>query len=1010
MTTTTRKFGAPAGAPGIEITEQPGINSLSAQTYGTTACFGVLKRGPMGVAVPIGSKNDYNATFGDPGDLTWHLYKSGLHQCPDFVDGYFSSGGSAGQLWVTRLDMGGKAKKASLTLKSRTGDAVLKVTAANEGRWAGDKIEIKPTPVIFATIRTFTIIAPGIESNELIDATASFSTQLGGNIGTEYKIISNTAANPDSGEVVVTVGAQFDLLADGVAGPTALTGLAQYDRYTQIAGTSSFALTKNITGTVSLNNYTIVGTGTQFVSELKVGSTVYESGESRIVTSITSNTTLTIDYPFSNIGNGLTLATDNNILVGSLTVGAESNYVADLSVGDTVYALVNGELQGRRVAAITSASELRLESGFTEELPLGTVIQIENYLITGTGTAFNTEVQVGQYIVDPNRQGDKALVVAVNSATEIEVDTQFSSSFSDMELTKQNQLVKIVLNPSSPIEGLTVEITQGVRYPATHFGMRVYFNGSLAMNPILDASLDPDDPQGLFIENLVNNTDVIARKEGVNYTRWINVESLWNSAYTTSPDNDVRPANGAGEILVIAQNRFYTDADFDYQLAKGRFVFPDPYKQPRSFFRVQEVASPLLLEGSVSAASGSVIVTGVNTNFRSVFAPGDYFYAPGMKVVRKILSIQSDSQITVDSLIPDGIPASSVGYKLGWIEVDRSYNLSAITEVGNRFFVEYPQQMVGGYDGDTSNILPYYFTQYADIDRNHLQNATFGRNVGLIRIATPGEDSLTVQKPFAQYAAEKAYEYRAEIPSYVTTSSAAEAFVNNDLGRNDFISVAYPSYGWIASPLGSGERFITLSGEIMGGESRTAVVNEGYHVPYAGLEASLARVLRLPFNVNPPDEATLNMAGIQPIKSNGGNAVVFGARCPSNSSIFTFLHVRRIQSHFVQYFQNARPLMAMLFKPNQPLISEYWQMILDNWANTEYRKGTFSKHLSFNQAVQITVGIKGNAISSVGDSKDKLIEALNGSHKISIRYVAAGIVERIAIDIGPDGLVEEWGG
>jgi hypothetical protein len=1010
MVTLTRKFGAPAGAPGIEVTEQPGINALASQTYGTTALFGVLKRGPMGVAVPINSKNEYNQTFGDPKDSTWHLFKSSNHQAPDFVDGYFSAGGSAGQLWITRLDVGGKAKKASVQIKSRTGDSVLRVIAANEGRWAGYKIDIPFTPVIYATTRTFTILAPGVESNELIDAIVTFSTQLGGNIGSEYKIVSNTAANPDSGEVIVTVGSQFDLLGDGVAGPTALTGTATYERYSQISGTSSFAATKALTGTVSLNNYTIVGQGTLFTTELVVGSTIYESGEARVVTSITSNTTLTIDAPFSNEGSGLTLDTDNTTLVGSLDVGFESAYTTDLVVGQMVYALIDGELQGRKVASITSDSELELESGFTEELSAGTVIQVENYLITGTDTAFDTEVQVGQYIIDPNRQGDRVLIVAINSATEVEIDTQFSSSFTDAELTKQNQLARVQLSPSDPLEGLSIEITQGTRFPNTHFGMKVYFNGSLAMPAILDASLDPEDPEGLFIENLVNNRDVVARSAGENYTRWITVESLWNSAYTTAPQNDVRPANGSGEILVIDNNRIYTGAEFDFDLAVGRFFYPDPYVQPRSFFRIQKAQAPIELEGTVSATAGSVIVTGVSTNFETVFVPGDYFYEPETEIVRRILSIQSDTQITVDSIIVDGIAASSTGYKLGWIEVDRSYNLASITEVGNRFLVEYPQQMVGGYDGDTSVILPYYFTKFADIDRNHLENATLGRNVGLIRIATPGENSLTVQKAFAQYAQAKAYEYRAEIPNYVTTTAAAESFINNDLGRNDFISVAYPSFGWIASPLGTGERFISLSGEIMGGESRVAVVNEGYHVPYAGLSASLARVLRLPFNPTSQDESTLNLAGIQPIKSNGGNATVFGARCPSISTVFTFLHVRRIQSHFVQYFQNARPLLAMLFRPNQPLSSEYLQMIFDNFANTEYRKGTFSKQLSRNQAVQIVVGLGTQGVSSVGDSKDKLIESLNGDLAISMRYFPAGIVERIKIDLGPDILVEQWGG
>jgi phage tail sheath protein FI len=202
---------------------------------------------------------------------------------------------------------------------------------------------------------------------------------------------------------------------------------------------------------------------------------------------------------------------------------------------------------------------------------------------------------------------------------------------------------------------------------------------------------------------------------------------------------------------------------------------------------------------------------------------------------------------------------------------------------------------------------------------------------------------------------------------------------------------------------------ISMSGDIMGGEARTAVINAGYHVPYAGMSAVIARAIRLPFDALPTDESILNLTGIQTIKIMGGNAVVWGARAPSVSSIFQFLHVRRIQSHYVRYFRESQALLEMLFKPNQPLAGERLSMILDNFVNGEYRKGVFSMHLSRTQAVQVYVGLGDTGVSSVGDSKDKLIEMLNGKLTISMRYVPTGIVERISINIGPDILVEQWG-
>lgn len=1003
-----RQFGPPPGAPGVEIIERPGINTLADPTFGTTAMFGVLKRGPMGIAVPISSKSEYDSIFGDPKDPVFHTYRTGGHQLPDAIDGFFSSGGSAAQLWLTRLDLDGSAKSASLVLKSRLGEDVLRIDAANEGRWGGYRNQVAATPVVFATARTFTLVAPGVSANEFEGADVTFSTQLAGNIGSTYKIISNTAPNPDSGEVIFTLSPQFDLSADGISGPSALAGTTTYDRYVPISGTASFALRVDLTGTVSLNSYTIVGTGTSFLSELSVGSTIYESGEARVVTSITSNTTLTIDAPFSNVGDGRVLETDNTTLEGSEEVGDETSFTTELVVGDTIFAVIGGVLQGRRVAQIISDSELILESGFTQDLSIGSVIQIENLTVTGTLSEFDTELSVGQYIIDPNRKGDLVRVTSITSATEFTVDKQFSSSFADAELTKQNQLGTVSLEPTSPLEGLTVEVVQGRQYPDTHFGMKVYFNASLIMN-ISDASLDPNDPVGLFVENIVNDSNVIARKADKKFQKWITATSLWVGAYTTAPSNDVRPCNGAGEILALIKNRIYTAAEFDYEAVEGRFLYPAPYTLARAAYRVQKAKAPISLQGTVSATSNSVVVTGVSTNFSEIFAPGDYFYEPTTGVVRRVLSIQNDTQLTVDSLILGGIPASSKGYKLGYLEVDRSYDLGMVTEVGFKYLVEYPTQLEGGYDGNTAAILPYYFTKFADVDFNHIENASFGRNVGLIKMATPGEWSLSVQKAFAQLAAAKAYEYRAEISPFINSSPIAEAFLNNELGRNDFISVAFPSYAWISNPLGVGERFVSLSGDILGGEARTAVINAGYHISYAGMKAILARAIRLPFEAMPPDEAILNMAGIQTIKTMGGNAVVWGARAPSVSSIFQFLHVRRIQSHYVRFFRESQALLEMLFQPNQPLAGERLAMILDNFVSGEYRKGVYTKHLAKNQAVQVYVGLGNEGVSSVGDSKDRLIEMLNGKLVISIRYVPTGIIERISISIGPDILVEQWG-
>jgi hypothetical protein len=157
----------------------------------------------MGVAIPVSSRREYDEIFGDPRDPRWHLYANAAHLTPDAIDGFFANGGgNGGRLWITRLDLDGKARKADVILKNRIGADALRLVAANEGRWGGQESSVKWTPVVFATTRTFTLVAPGIRSNEFVGADAEFS----GSPGRRYKIVANTEANSTSGEAIFRAG------------------------------------------------------------------------------------------------------------------------------------------------------------------------------------------------------------------------------------------------------------------------------------------------------------------------------------------------------------------------------------------------------------------------------------------------------------------------------------------------------------------------------------------------------------------------------------------------------------------------------------------------------------------------------------------------------------------------------------------------------------------------------------------------------------------------------------
>jgi hypothetical protein len=977
-------FGPPEGAPGVSVIEQKSVSVLDDPRYGAIALFGVLKRGPVGLPVAVSSKQQYLELFGDPKNPAWHLFDNGAHLCPDAVDGFFTASNGQGIMFMSRLEVE-HARPAELIVKNRQGADVLKVSAANAGRWGGYKNKIPLSTVVVATSRTFTIVAPEVKANEFIGAKVEFTSGS----GKRYEIIANTAAMESSGEVVFTVGAQYDLVADGVSGPISIDGTANYDRTRAISGTISFPLLVNLTGNCSANTLTITGVSTLFLTELEVGANIYCNGEARRIESITSNTTLVVAEAFSVDGSNLVMQRDNLVVTGVGTL-----FAAELTVGDSIYFSLNGEEYSREITEIASATQLTLASGFDFPIVAGSSVYANNFWINGVDSEYAIDLKTGDAIIDPNRRGEAVVVTAVDEALQrFKVRPQFSASFTDAQLTKQSQ--KVVIKLEQPANsGLAIEIGQGTKYPDTHFSVRVWFNGSMVIS-ILDASLERGDP--LFIETVVNDGNIGYRTSGQDFQTWITVESLWNSTYSTTAQSDVRPCNGSGIILGLTPQRLYTVGDFNYPATVGRLFYPNPYKYPRNGLRVKAASAPLALEGSIS--SSGVNVTGTGTVFRAVLKRGDFLYDPKSKSIRKIRLVPSDTELILETMFAANLSAGTKAMKSGYLVVDQGNDFKQLCKEGDRFLVTYPEYLEKGYDGDTGHLIPYNYTRYFDVDRNYLETAVWGRNVGLVRMAVPGIADISTQKAGIEYAFQKAFEFRAEIPSNINNAAVAEAFVNQDLERNDCMSIAFPSYGFVSNPKGTGDRYISLSGDIMGLESAKATLAQGYHFPAAGITARLARVTKLPFNCSPNDEAILNLVGIQPIKVHSGRVIVFGARCPAVDELYTFLHVRRIQSNYVRIFVESQSFMQALFQPNQPDLAQQIVLILENFARREFLKGVYTHYLSFDQSIRIQ-----SSANNAGDF-DVLVSILNGKLNVYYSYIPTGILEKLQIFVGPESLI-----
>ncbi|MGB3203664.1 MAG: hypothetical protein WBB28_01610 [Crinalium sp.] len=1006
-----KRFGPPAGAAGVVVYERVKETSVIETNYGTVYMQGVLPRGPMGVIVPIDlGRRQYDEIYNDPNERRWHLYSDSASLMPDAIDGFYSTGRGAGTLLVNRMDLGGNARKASKIFLGRDGLPALKISAANEGRWGGKTRSLKNgrdkdwTMVLAVTQQTFTSKIADVEPNEFIGAEINF---VQGTAAKPHTVISNTGTDPDTGMVVFTVGSQSDLLAQGVSSGTAnFTGTVSYNPIVPLTGTLEAVPILELAGSVAINEKNITGLGTAFTADLVPGDIIFIGGQQRIVRAITSDTSLSVTKAFIAINSSTPNA---SISKKNFTVtGTGTQFTTELIPERVIHLMVNGTKKPFVVESIVSDTQLILESLPTAGILSGTSAERDNYTITGVGTQFLSEsVEVGSPLLFYGTY-EWAKVVSVDSNVAITIAAPLKTALVNSELSVQGSWVSInhVVKKN---EGLEIRLEQGQAKPATHFNIEVFFNGSRVLQ-VQDCSLDPNNSD--FVDAKVARQNH-AFSDGLNdYAKWITAESLIGDDYSTAPTRDTRPCNGAGTVAATTSNTIYTVADLDYKKMVGGTLFPDPYNSPRTRFTIQKTSAPVRLNGSVSSLG--TLVTGLNTNFLTSVKVGDYLYDLNTKVARKVQTIVSQNSLTVSVPFPKDIPIRTPVKIAGSISIASRYNIAEGVTSGDPFLVSFNDVLENGYDGDLSSLSPYDYTKYADGNYNQIGKICADKNYGLVRMALPGVYDAPIQRVYIDYAANNGFEFRAEIPPYITEISQVESFINNELGRSDFYTTQFPSYAAISSPIATGDRLIPISGDLMGGESRYAVDNRSYHVMFAGSKATMPRFTKLPIQLDELDEAALNAIGVQPIKVVDGNVVPWGVRAPYVTREFRYIHVRRMQSHYIRTLLNVRNFLSLIFEPNQAELLGQARLILEGFAATEYSKGCFTNYLPSNEAVKVTAEFNASGVGDIGsteslDGLNNLASILNGSLSLAMEFYASGILEVVAISVGPNSSVQQYG-
>lgn len=199
-------------------------------------------------------------------------------------------------------------------------------------------------------------------------------------------------------------------------------GTTTYPLKLDVAGSARFTgtATSVLTGTIDpAASTTVTGVSTLFTTELVIGDRITVTGETRTVTAIASNTSLTIDIAFTNGANDTAPDKLAAVLVNRISDGTVKMVMNDLGyVGiGTTSPLLPLEVNG----------SVRFTGSATSVLT-GSIDPTASTTVTGVGTKFLTELVVGDRITVT---AVTKTVTAIASDTSLTVDTAFTDLAND---------------------------------------------------------------------------------------------------------------------------------------------------------------------------------------------------------------------------------------------------------------------------------------------------------------------------------------------------------------------------------------------------------------------------------------------------------------------------------------------------------------------------------------------------------------------------------------------------
>lgn len=669
----------------------------------------------------------------------------------------------------------------------------------------------------------------------------------------------------------------------------------------------------------------------------------------------------------------------------------------ELQASYTVYNRRLGNLQGA-VGTIKALNGGRW--GGAEKRHAGTVLAVGSITATtlqieaAQATAYKLDELKGGYI-ELVQVANKRYLITGNTAAGLVTVQSDANMIGDHGGGAGSLLYYIALDNNG--KALSVLLGDGDEQPDTEFSLEVYLDGTLAKRW---GNLSTDPASARYWVNLINNdTD----------NSYISVTDLWTGAQVAS----VRPANYYAAVAsVTALVLTATIHSFTVNSPTGG--------NPTMTLGV---TNDNMIEQDITITMSSPTAgTAVSSRFGAMgavtlgtpFVPAPAFkYWPGFTITAGGTPLVAGNTLVIrfrpfkpSSLVGGYLWPDKLNFKRDkfrivandhkTITVAAGVDLTTMATGGDEFMVQAPIEMTGGRNGISLVVDATY--QAAWEPATSPFNDTDGQNLGLVKFSTPGINSTAVQKAGVAYAEAKNHQYRAEFPANILTDNAALAYINDTLGRSDYMTVFFPSYGDVPHPDPTSARegkrkTIPTTGMQLGREARIVSDYDGYHKAQAGIEAVLPRLLSIPTLDKKLNEELLNPVGINVIKKSKGNYVLWGDRTCNLDPSWKFKHQREQMSYYEHVL--GENFDFIIFTINDKLSDRQAETALVAFFMPEFTKRALRGD-DFKKACIIKVDAELNTDAS----------RANGDKIASISLRLADTTERFIIRIGKQGIFE----